>query len=201
MKLYWAPASPYARKVRVVAREKSLARLIEEEAVEVYTDPADLISANPLGKIPTLILDNGEPLYDSALICDYLDSHEAGLGDSLIPASGETRWRVLRAAALADGVMDLGLNLTMERRKPSTEASPTSAARWRGQLTRAIGAMMPAIAALPERVTLGHLALACALGYSDFRHPDLNWRDGKADLAAWYDGIGRRPSLQETMPR
>ncbi len=199
MKLYWSPASPYARKVRVVAHEKGLAGRIEEVSVNAFEDPEEPLAANPLGKVPTLILDDSTVLYDSPVICAYLD--DAGEGPPLVPRQGPGRFLVMRAEALADGAMDLGLGLTLERRKPENERSPTTAARWRGQLMRAVDAIGRELPGLPGEVTLGHLAFACALGYLDFRHPDLDWRDGRPGLAAWFEGFAARPSLAATAPR
>lgn len=201
MKLYYSPTSPYARKVRTVVAEKQLGGLIEEIIVDVYADPPALTDCNPLGKIPALVSDEGLALFDSPVICAYLDAHPQAQGPRLKPQSGPGQWSVARAEALADGVMDLGLNLTMERRKPEAEASPTSAKRWRGQLLRALDALPATLRGLPEDVTLGHLAIACALGYVDFRHGDMNWRDGRGELAAWYETIAARPSLAATAPQ
>lgn len=200
MKLLWSPASPFARKARAIAREKGLAGRIEEIQVAVYDDPAELLAANPLGKIPALILDDGEALYDSPVICAYLDAQPDGQGAPLVPAFGMERWRVLRAEALADGAMDLALGLVMETRKPEAERSPTTAARWRGQLRLAVSAMPGELAAMPQGFTMGHVALACALGYFDLRYPDMGWREGQAELARWYEEIARRPSLAATAP-
>jgi glutathione S-transferase len=94
MKLYWSPASPYARKVRVVAREKDIAGRIEEVVVDAFADPAELVSANPLGKVPTLLLEDGSTLYDSPVICTYLDA--IGEGPPLVPQEAPA----LLAAAL-----------------------------------------------------------------------------------------------------
>lgn len=199
MRLFWSAASPYARKVRAVAREKGLAGRIDEVAVDAFRDPQDLVAANPLGKVPALVLDDGTALYDSPVICAWLDAN--GAGPLLVPESGQARFRVLRAEALADGVMDLGLGLTLERRKPDGERSPTSAARWRGQIVQAVDAIAGDGPALPDRMTLGHLAYAVALGYLDFRHPDIAWRDGHPDLAGWYAATAVRPSLAETAPQ
>jgi glutathione S-transferase len=201
MKLYWSPASPYARKVRAVAHEKGLTDRIEEIVVDAFSDPAALVAANPLGKVPTLICEDGGALFDSPVICCYLDAHPEGRGAALCPSSGPERWSVLKTEALADGMMDLGLGLTLERRKPEAERSPTTAARWRGQLARCLDAMMPEIRQLPAQITIGHLAAACALGYLDFRHPDFTWREERAGLAAWYADIAGRPSLTATAPK
>ncbi|MBI3433678.1 MAG: glutathione S-transferase N-terminal domain-containing protein [Proteobacteria bacterium] len=201
MKLIWSPASPYARKVRVVAHERGLTARMEETIVDVFSDPADLIAVNPLGKVPALICEDGAMLYDSPVICAYLDAHPAATGPTLIPTSGAARWNVLKAEALADGTMDLALGLTLERRKPEHEKSPTTTSRWRGQLTRSVEAMAREIAVLPRQMTLGHLAIACALAYLDFRHPDLAWRQGRASLANWYADAERRAAMTATTPR
>lgn len=199
MKLYWSPASPYARKVRATAREKGMADRIEESTVETSQDPAELIAANPLGKVPALVLDDGTTLFDSPVICAWLDAR--GDGPALVPAAGPDRFRVLRAEALADGIMDLAVGLIMEHRKPEDERSPTMAARWRGQLARALDAVPGEVAALPKDLTLAHLALAVALAYVEFRHPDVAWRDGRPELAAWFEALATRPSLAETAPQ
>ncbi|HET8729157.1 MAG TPA: glutathione S-transferase N-terminal domain-containing protein [Alphaproteobacteria bacterium] len=198
MKLYWSPASPYARKVRAVAHEKGVADRIEEIAVDAFADPQELLATNPLGKVPALVLDDGTALYDSPVICAYLD--EVFAGGPLMPREGVSRWAVLRAEALADGVMDIGLGLTLERRKPETERSPTMATRWRVQLARALDAMAYELPGLPGQVTLGYIAFACALGYLDLRHPDVAWREGRPKLTAWYEAFADRPSIASTAP-
>lgn len=198
MKLFWSPASPYARKVRTVAREKGLTGRIEEVSVDTAQVPPDLIATNPLGKIPALALDDGSALYDSPVICAYLD--EAGSGTALVPSAGPDRFLVLRAEALADGVMDLAVGLVMETRKPEDERSPTTVAKWRGQLARSLDAMEVDCAALPGTATLGHLAFVCALDYVAFRHPDMAWQQGRDALAAWHAVVANRPSLLDTAP-
>ena len=200
MKLFWSNASPYARKVRMVIAERHLVGLVEEVTVEVYADPPELLAANPAGKIPALLTDEGFALFDSPVICAYLDAHPAAQGELLCPETGNERWLVMCAEALGDAITDLGYALTQERRKPDGEKSPTLAARQRGQLFRTLDAVPETLVTLPERITLGHLALACALGYIDFRHADLNWRDGRDALATWYGEIATRPSLVTTAP-
>lgn len=200
MTLYWSPASPYARKVRTVVHEKGLAPLIADIVLDPFQNAEELISANPLGKVPTLILDDGSSLYDSPVICAYLDAHGRGQGPALIP-SGPERWTVRRAEALGDGALDLAFGLVLERRKPDGERSPTTAARWWSQLPRALDAMERELPRLPGPCTLGHITFAVALGYLDFRHPDYQWRNGRASLAGWYDGFARRPSLAATAPK
>lgn len=201
MKLYWANASPYARKVRIVIAEKALGHLVEEISVEVYSDPPELLAVNPLGKIPALVMDDGLGLFDSPAICAFLDAHPQGQGPSLQPQSGHERWMVMRAEALGDGITDLAFGLRQESLKPEGEKSPTSAARARGQLLRSLDAILPALKTLPDGTTLGHLALAVPLGYIDYRHPDVAWRNGRAELAAWYEQMCTRPSVAATAPK
>ena len=197
VQLFWSPASPYARKVRAVAREKGLETRISETAVNAYADPKVLLAANPLGKVPTLVLDDGGVLYDSPVICAYLDT--IGQGAAMIP-EGATRWRVLRGEALADGVMDLALGIVLDGRKPETERSPSAVARWRTQIDRALDHMGDDIGSLPVDVTLAHIALACALEYIDFRLADIDWRSARPALADWHTRIADRPSLRATAP-
>ena len=196
MKLYMSGTSPYVRKARVTTREKGLEGAIEEVLCNPFDDPAALAAVNPLGRVPALVLDDGTGLYDSPLICGHLD----GLGDGprLIPEDPAGRLAVLRAQALADGLMDNAVALTMEGRRPEGERSPATMERWRGQIRAAVAAMDGDLPALPDGVTLGHIACACALSYLDFRHGALAWRDGHPALAAWHEAFARRPSMEAT---
>ena len=200
MKLFWSPTSPYTRKVRAVIREKGLDALVEPVRVDVWGDFGGLHEANPLGKIPCLLLDSGEGLYDSPVICAYLDAHPQGQGPSLYPQGGAERWRVMKAEALADGIMDFAVGMVVEKRKPEDERSPWMVKRWKAGLERAFDALMPEITVLPQGFTAGHLAMACALDYVDFRHPGIAWREGRPELAAWLEAQSGRPSLAETVP-
>jgi glutathione S-transferase len=200
MKLFSSNTSPYARKVRVVIAEKTLGSLVEEVVVDVYSDPPELLAANPLGKVPTLVTDEGEGMFDSPVICAYLDAHPQGQGPRLKPHSGPEHWAVLRAEAFSDGITDLAFGLNHEKRKPEGEKSPTTAKRWRGQLIRSLDAATAMLHSLPQGVTLGHLSLACALGYLDLRHDDLGWRNGRDELARWFETMSQRPSIAATVP-
>jgi glutathione S-transferase len=201
MKLYWSNASPYARKVRMVIAEKALGRLVAEITVDVYADPSELLAVNPLGKIPALVMDDGLGLFDSPAICAFLDAHPQGQGPRLQPQSGLERWMVTRAEALGDGMTDLAFALRQDQLKPEGEKSPTIVARWRGQLLRALDAVPATLGTLPEGPTLGHLSLASTLGYLDFRHGDMSWRNGRSELAAWFEQICTRPSISVTAPK
>ena len=198
MKLYWSAASPYARKCRIVVRERGLEARVEEISVDAFTNPAELIAANPLGKVPALQRDGGTGLFDSRVICQFLDSLEGDAG--LIPQAAEARLDVLRAEALADGLMDLAVSMSLERRKPEGEKSPTFVARWRSQLERGLDAMT---AELPRsrEFNLAHAAFASALGYIDYRQPGIDWRSTRKSLAQWLEDISQRQSLKETAPK
>ncbi len=200
MKLFWSPTSPYTRKVRAVIIEKGLTDLIEMAGVDVWGDYGALHTANPLGKVPAIVLDDGQALYDSPVICAYLDAHPAGTGAPLYPAEAPERWHVMKAEALADGILDFAVGLVVEGRKPADERSPSMAVRWKAGIERALDTAMPAIEALPQRFTQGQLALACALGYLDFRFPETDWRTSRPELARWYEEQKGRPCLAQTVP-
>ncbi len=198
MQLFYSPTSPYARKCRVVARERGLMAELEEIACNPMEDPPELQSKNPLGKIPALILDDGTAIFDSPVIAEYLDG--LGSAPALIPAAGASRFKVLVAAALAQGMTDAAFNITMEGRRPAEQQSPEVVARWRAAILRSLDVLADHIKALPGDLTMGHIASGAALGYLDLRHGDLNWRDGRDGLAAWYAEFSARPSMQETDP-
>lgn len=200
MKLYWSPASPYSRKVRMLVAERNLGALVEDINVVANDDPPVLLSANPLGKIPALETDEGFSLYDSPVICAYLDAHPKGEGPRLRPHTGNERWLVMRAEALGDGLMDLGLNLINDKRRPEGEKSPTSVRRWHSQIYRSLDAIPETLSVLPKELNLGHLALICALGYFDLRHGELEWRKGRDETAAWFAEMSKRPSAAATAP-
>ena len=203
MQLFYSPTSPYARKCRVVARERGLMDQIEETPLNPYDDPARLQAKNPLGRVPALVLDDGTAVFDSPVICEHLDG--LGTAPALIPAGGADRLKVLVAAALAQGMTDSALNATMEGRRPEGERSPAAVARWEASILRGLDAMMDHLKALPgnltpDHITLGHIACGVTLGYLDLRHGHLNWRGGRDDLAAWFEAINARPSMRETDP-
>lgn len=200
MKLLYAQTSPYVRKVLVLAHETGQAEdieLVPAAAVPTERNP-ETIPHNPLGKVPTLITAEGAALFDSRVICEYLDARSAG--PRLFP-EGEARWDALARQALADGLLDAALLTRYER------AMRPEALRWAaweaGQLAKIAGALDRIEATLPalaETLDIGTVATACALGYLDFRFPDLGWRAGRPATAAWYETFGARPSMQRTAP-
>ncbi len=163
-------------------------------------DPnSDLPRDNPLGKIPTLITDEGDRLYDSPVVCEYLDSlHD---GTRLFPPAGEARWRALRLQALGDGIIDATILCVVEGRRPPEQRSAEAVAKQKGKIASALDALESDAAGLDAPATIGAIALGCALGYLDFRFPDEDWRAGRPALAAWYRNFAARPSMQQSIPR
>lgn len=199
MKLRYSPTSPYVRKVLVCAMERGLEDRIERIPTNVWDPNTDLPSVNPLGKVPTLVLDNGEVLYDSPVICEYLDSlHD---GEPLIPPAGPARWSVLRQQALADGVLDAAiLRITEAARRPEALRWPDWIERQAGKMHRSVDALEQDVAGLDGALDLGKIAIGCTLGYLDFRFAADDWRTGHPALAKWYEAFAARPSMRATRP-
>lgn len=197
MRLFYSPTSPFARKVRVLIAQKRLTG-VELVSASPYDAPPDLVAANPLSKVPALERENGQVLYDSRVICEFLDAMS---GDQrLVPQDGEARWDSLRRQALADGMMDTTLALALEvNRRPEHERSPDWIAHWVRTLVRTVDALESEIATWPSGFDLGHIASACALGYLDFRAgKHLDWRDDRPRLAEWFTAASTRPSMIAT---
>jgi glutathione S-transferase len=196
MKLFYSPTSPFARKVRVTAEELGLTARVELIAIDPWTDPS-LRAINPLGKVPGLTTDEGEILYDSPVICEYLD---ALVGGGLVPPSGPARWTARRREALADGVCDAAVLRLLEGRRGEHDQHQDMIDRWSLAIVSALDAAEEAAPGRGEVFDLGQIALACMLGYLDFRAPYQNWRHGRPALQAWYAEAGQRPSMLMTVP-
>lgn len=201
MKLFWSSRSPFVRKVMVFAHETGLAQRID--CARTLVAPAkpnpEVMALNPLNKLPTLILDDGLVLYDSRVICEYLDGlHD---GPRLFPAEPSARIEALRRQALADGMMDFLLVWLSERNRPVPQQSPELIAACRIKLTSVLDALeREALALADAPFSIAHIAIGCALGYADFRFKDETWRTGRPHLAAWAETILNRPSFQSTQP-
>lgn len=201
MKLHYSAGSPFVRKCLVVAHELGIAdrfELLPAAAHPVKRD-ARIIESNPLGQVPTLTCDDGTVLYDSRVICEYLD---AEFGGTLFPAAGVARWRCLTEVALADGMTGAALLARYE-----TVARP-EAAQWPdwidGQLAKVrsgVDWLDQAAPAFGDRVDIGTIAFGCALGYVDFRFPQVDWRATSPATAAWFARFSERASMQQTVPR
>jgi glutathione S-transferase len=197
MKLYITASSPYARKCRIVAREKGLAGRIEEIAADPYANAPELLASNPLVQVPTLIAEDGLPLNDSPVICEYLDA--LGEGPRLLPGSGPERLRVRRLETLGNGALEMGVKLVLEMRGPEHERSPSWIARWTANMGRALDALE---AAAPDaaRLDRGVITAGVAVTWIGFRHPDFDWKTGRPGLVALQKALEARPSFQDTRP-
>lgn len=199
MKLYFSALSPFVRKARVAAMELGLDKKIE--LVTVATTPvamsADLAKVNPLGKLPTLVTDDGDLLFDSAVIVEYLDALAGG--GKIIPAKGPERWRVKRTEALADGLMDAAVLTRYETfLRPADRQWPEWIAGQKQKVMQALDALEGQSWLFDDKVDAGKIAVACALGYLDLRFADLGWRKRCETLGRWYDAFAKRPSMEAT---
>lgn len=201
MKLLSSPLSPYGRKVAMTIAMKNLKDRIEFKPIDTnLPDNKDINTKNPLAKIPTLITEDGTTVFDSKVICEYLD----GLSPSpvLFPAGGSARLQTLVLGALADGILDAALLLVYEKRfRPEDKWHAPWTERQQGKIDRALDALEanpPQWAASPD---YGHMTLSCALGYLDFRH-EGKWRAGRPKLVQWLDRFAAAvPAFEETRPK
>jgi glutathione S-transferase len=178
--------------------EKGFCGDLELVACNPHERGPELLAHNPMSRVPTLVLDDGTALYDSPVICEWLDA--SGEGPILIPPDGLARWRVLRIQALADGMMDDAYDNVMETRRPESRQSPDDIEARRAALLRGAAAMTADLASVVEPVSLAQIASACALAYLDFRLPSLHWRSGNDDLASWFRDFSERSSMAATRP-
>jgi glutathione S-transferase len=200
MQLLYTRRSPFARKVILSLKEKGLDANVKLTEVDLKDKPPVLLQANPLGKIPALIISGDHTLVDSPVICAYVDSLDSKT--RLIPKSGDKRWRALHIEALADGMCEAAIAVFYQR----DGGSPNEAI-----VNKNIAALERTLALLEtdgflkpikaKRVTLAPIAVASALGYIDFRLPDLGWQKKYKKLARWYRKFAERPSMQATMPK
>jgi glutathione S-transferase len=200
MKLHWSPRSPFVRKVMVVAHELGLTdRLQTVRTVVGGTTPhLELMRENPLGKIPTLVLEDGTTIYDSPVVCEYLDTLHAG--PRLFP-DWPDRLVAMRRLALGDGLLDIALAWLGERFRPPEKQSEPHMALWQAKIRSCVDALETEADALAaSRFTIGHIAIGIALSYLDFRFQDLSWRDGHPRLAAWHATFDARPSVLANPP-
>lgn len=200
MKLLYGSVSPFVRKVTVTLHELGLAERVDRIPSPVSATEANpnVVAHNPVGKIPTLILDNGESLYDSIVICEYL-AHLAG--DSRLFPAPPALWRSLRLNALADGVVQAGVLARNYASGPTEVHWETLAkAQW-AKVHNCLSRLEVEAAQLAAEPTIGEIAVACAVGWVDFRVPEIDWRAGRSRLASWFEQVSRRPSLQMTVPK
>jgi glutathione S-transferase len=200
MKLHWSPRSPFVRKVMVAAHETGLVdRLaLVRTVVAMTATNRELLPDNPLSKLPTLVLDDGTPLYDSVVICEYLDTLHNG--PKLFPSEAKAKWTALRRHALGDGLLELLILWRNERERE--HPAPAFLTAFREKFDASLDALekdAAGIAATPFGI--GHVAIGCALSYIDFRFPDLDWRAKHPQIAAWHKTFSDRPSARATEAR
>jgi len=197
MKLHYANASPFARKVMACAIARGIEARIEVVITDPHASPEALLRDNPLSKVPALVTDDGIAVYDSRVICEYIDA----IGDAapLFPPTGsKARLAAQVRHALADGIMDAAVARRMRMGKPVDEARAHFLGRQKAAVERALAV---AEAAPPQGLSdIGAIALACALGYLDFRFGAEPWREGHPRLAAWFEEVSRQPALARTAP-
>lgn len=196
MKLFFSPTSPYVRKCLVTAHELGLhprLQLLPSNAHPVERD-REIIASNPLGKVPTFVTDEGQVLYDSRVICEYLNDLAGG---SLFPAAGPRRWETLTLQALGDGILDAAL---LARYEDVARPEPLRWPQWRaGQLDKAETSLRhlegrPAL--LEARLDIGSITIGCALWYLNLRFPDFAWRERFPAVAQWYASFAERDSMR-----
>lgn len=200
MKLYFSPMSPYVRKVNIVLHELNKVDAVEfaEIATTAFDSDKGLIASNPLGKIPALERPEGTTLYDSRVVCRYLNDTFKG---ALYP-TGSRQWETLTLEATGDGIMDCAVSMAYEvRLRPEDQQSPQWIdAQWE-KIARALTVLNARwMSHLQGPVDIGQIAVGAALGYLDLRHDARGWRKGNDALAAWFESFDSRPSMQASAP-
>lgn len=200
MELIGSLTSPYVRKVRIVLAEKNIPYRF---TVDPPFGPDNQVAkVNPLGKVPALITDDGQVLFDSRLLAEYLDGMDV---PALIPVSGWARWRVKRWEVLADGISDACAAIFLERKRPAAQQSPEWIERQQKKIELGLQVAAHELAEKPwcedTSITLADIALGCALDYLSFRFPSNNWRELFPNLAGLADKLVQRQSFIQTAPK
>ncbi len=199
LKLRYSTTSPYVRKVSATVIECGLENQVERELTNPWAPDTDLPVSNPLGKVPALTLENGLTLFDSPVICEFLDSLSSV--PKLFPVDAKERWSALMLQALGDGMMDASVGRLLESRRPEQERSPAFMNRNATTVQRSLDHLEENTQDLANGFNIGQITIACALEYLDFRFSAENWRDGRPNLTNWHDSVANRPSLQQTVPQ
>ncbi len=201
MKLIGSLASPYARKVRIVMTEKKLD--YEFDLEDVWSPTSTISLSNPLGKVPCLIMEDGGAMFDSRVIVEYLDTMSP-VG-KLIPSQGRERAIIKCWEALADGVLDAGILIRLERtQRPVDKQSEAWTERQFGKIRVGLEALSTglgdAVFCVGPHLSLADIAVGCALGWLSFRFPEIQWREDHPNLARLFDKLSDRPSFRDTLP-
>ena len=198
MELTFSPTSPYTRKVLILAHELGIADKIKLMPINPRADTERLVPLNPLSKIPALITDKGEVIYDSPVICEYLDTE---FGENRFIPADERRWQVLTVAALADGVLDAAILVRNERMRKAEQQSPEWTNWQMKRVNTGLDRLEQTIDGFGDAVDLRHAAVAAALGYLILRMADDGLLKSRPKLMNWYKANSLRPSFQKTEPR
>jgi glutathione S-transferase len=199
MKLFYTPNSPFARKVRVIIRERNALQTVEEIIQAPLQDPVELRVVNPLGQVPVLLLGDGRALFDSPVICEYLDANLPG--PALLAQQADARWLSLRQQALADGMMAAGVATVFESLRPDAQRSPLWINRWRTAIESGLAMLESEAPGFGPSLSFGGIATACALSYIGFRLPAIAWQERAPQLAHWAADVLRRPAFMDTAPQ
>ncbi|MBV6631571.1 MAG: glutathione S-transferase N-terminal domain-containing protein [Alphaproteobacteria bacterium] len=196
--LFYSPTSPYVRKVVMVAIEKGIDDRLDKVPTNPWESGDKLLKNNPLSKVPCLVLDDGLTLFDSPVICEYLET----LSNSpvLFPPIGRDRWRSLRLQAQADGIMDSAVLRVLEGKREESLRSADWVTRQKDAIDRTLDDIESYAGDLSPTPTIGTISLACALGYLDLRHPGDEWRARAPKTAAWHEKFAKRDSYLQTEP-
>ena len=198
MQLIYSAASPYARKARVAGIESRVSDNLDLVEIMPWEDPDGYRDVNPVGKVPALVRDDGPPLYQSNLVCEYLDSKGT---TKIYPDPGPDRWTALRQIAAADGILDASVVVRMEGMFHEGDTVSTKLVdRQELSVDMAMNQLEAEAGDLSGPITIGQDAVAGALAYRDFRFADINWRADRPKLAAWFAEFAQRPSMIETDP-
>ena len=202
MELMVSPTSPFARKVQILAHEQGVAEVIQLRALHPLDNAEALAEVNPLGRVPALLTDKDELVVDSPVICAWLDDYAVQRGGtSLLGADRAQQLVIQQGQALADGIMESAFLMVMERGRPEAQRSGFWQQRRHDAIARTLDYLEGHLdTAIPDGMNLAAIALACALGYLDFRHDDMQWRSGRPGLAAWFTPWQARQSYQVTQP-
>jgi glutathione S-transferase len=199
MKLHYSAASPFARKVWVTAIECGFGDKLTLSATNPHESPAELVDANPFSKVPALELPNGDVIYESLLICEYLDDMAGG--GIVVPAERSERLAMLRRHALANGLLEVSVLRRVESLRAKEADRDKNIARQAAITVRALDRLEANAGSFDETLDLGNLSTVIALDYLDFRFPDDSWRDARPTLAGWHAKYSKRDSLKATVPR
>ena len=195
MRLFYSATSPYVRKVMACATVLDLVGRIERLTTNPWESPPELLAQNPLAKVPCLLTDDALALFDSPVICEYLDHLGRG---SLFPPAGAARWRALKQQAVADGIMDAAILRRLDSARPEEAARAAAMERQRLAVTRGLDALEAEPP--PDHVDIGTISVACAVGYLDFRYAHEPWRLGRPKLERWFEAMRERPEIAGTAP-